>query len=167
MIVLAAATFCAWVGRFEGVGLRVRPRACVHESMCAQERPGAAQDGPGPSQERPRATQSGPRAVQRPSWTHLGSFWDSSGGQNHGFSLCFSILFEKQCFQQNMSSKAILVLNLGHLRRPRAPQERPRAAQNGPRAAKSSSCSRAPCRKHEVTSRRHRPLGLYNIHVHI
>ena len=45
---------------------------------------------------------------------------------------------------------------------PGAAQERPRAAKNGPRAAKSGSCSRARCRTKDITSRRHRPSGLYN-----
>ena len=49
--------------------------------------------------------------------------------------------------------------------RPRAAKERPRAAKSGPerpRVAKSGSCCRARCRTKDVTSRRHRPLGLYN-----
>ena len=45
---------------------------------------------------------------------------------------------------------------------PIAAQERPTAAQSGPRVAKSGSCCRARCRTKDVTSRRHRPLGLYN-----
>ena len=47
--------------------------------------------------------------------------------------------------------------------RPKSGQERPKAAQSGPRVAKSGSCCRARCRTKDVTSRRHRPLGLYNI----
>ena len=46
--------------------------------------------------------------------------------------------------------------------RPKSGQERPKAAQSGPRVAKSGSCCRARCRTKDVTSRRHRPLGLYN-----
>ena len=56
------------------------------------------------------------------------------GEQNHGFSFGFSLPFEKRRFRENIGSKAILVLNLGHLGRPRAPQERPRPAQDRPRA---------------------------------
>ena len=46
--------------------------------------------------------------------------------------------------------------------RPKSGQERPKAAQSGPRVAKSGSCCRARCRTKDVTSRRHRPLGLFN-----
>ena len=49
--------------------------------------------------------------------------------------------------------------------RPKSGQERPKAAQSGPRVAKSGSCCRARCRTKDVTSRRHRPLGLYNIMI--
>ena len=45
---------------------------------------------------------------------------------------------------------------------PIAAKSGPRAAQSGPRAAKSGSCCRARCRTQNFTSRRHRPLGLYN-----
>ena len=44
----------------------------------------------------------------------------------------------------------------------RAARRGPRATKSGPRVAKSGSCCRARCRTKDVTSRRHRPLGLYN-----
>ena len=47
-------------------------------------------------------------------------------------------------------------------RGPRATKSGPIAAQSGPRVAKSGSCCRARCRTKDVTSRRHRPLGLLN-----
>ena len=45
---------------------------------------------------------------------------------------------------------------------PRAAKSGPRAAKSGPEQPKSGSCCRAPCRTKDVTSRWHRPLGLYN-----
>ena len=74
-----------------------RPRAAKSSPRAAQNRPGAVQERPRAAQEQPKsgpiATQRGPRAVQRLSWSHLGSFWDASGGQNHGFNLVGSQSF--------------------------------------------------------------------------
>ena len=110
------------------------PRAARSASRRTRSEPRAAQDGP-------RATQTGPRAVQRPSWSHLGSFLETSEGKKHGFCLGFPVLFEHSRFSQEIDSEGILEANLDQLgarraaqERPRAPQERPRAPQEWPRA---------------------------------
>ena len=116
-----------------------RPKSDQERSKRRQEGPKSGQERLKTGQERakrgqeqPKSGQERPRAAQERSKGYLGGLLARFGtileGQNVCFSLRFSIVFEKHSFGENMSSRAILVLNLGHLGQPRAPQEQPRAA---------------------------------------
>ena len=70
--------------------LKIAPRSPKIAPRSPQEAPRSPPATPSSRQERLRATQERPRVVQRPSWRHLGSFWDLWGGQNHFFAMFFN-----------------------------------------------------------------------------